>query len=817
MRDSANWLWARVIVQRNMRATVFLVVFIGLAAGASMTAWEFARRAATVVDRRIDLVLPADGILNTCPPGADPGVDITPCFAVASNQTAYQALIASPAVAAASLSVSVQLAVSTTRDNPPILTFGGAAVERLGGVGAPVIISGREPSDEASDEVVLAEATARRLGLGTGSVVWIAACTLDFGQGTSTCGESLPLRVVGVTRTERDLLPQRRQVPGSTDQDYGDFGVFASAAWFESFGNNGTVFVQTAFRLAQDAEFDDVRVDVEQRLPAGWTVLVAPNQDATTFDGLRQSTRLQANAFFAIAAILALAGAVFIAQALTRQTRREMADRSIARSLGMTRGNLAAVALIRGTPIAVGGAAIAVVGSAVASAFGPLSLAGRAEVEPGVLIDLPVLILGAVAVVALVLTVSTLGAMRGTSNARHQTVRVLPTAFTAYAPPTAIAGLALSRSPRSGGGGGRTAILSTAVAIVGVITAGIVVDGLDAVLAEPSEFGASWQYSFTDIFGAESVEQSIDQFKSDPLITDVALVGSSGPLPLESIPAFWALSFTTVKGDLGPVIVEGRAPLADDEVAVGISTLNDLGKGIGDEIDSIPLLATGGAAVASEAETLGPLTIVGVALISDDTLGIGPGKGIILTESARLLIDPAASSTVLVRTDPDVPEAETVRRLRETYGGLTVPSPQSDLWNLTLISATPWLVALLIAALAAGALGHSLISVVRRNRRDIGVLRALGFTRRQVSACVSWHASRLSVIAIALGVPFGIIAGRWAWEALASAVGFALDPVVGVVVPLLAAVATLVAANVVAAIPARQAHRDDLIDALRDE
>ena len=816
MRDSANWLWARVIVQRNMRATVFLVVFIGLAAGASMTAWEFARRAATVVERRLDLVLPADGVLNTCPPGEDPGVDIIPCFAVASSQTAYQALIASPAVAAASLSVSVQLAVSATRDSPPIITFGGAAVERLGRVGAPVIISGRAPSDDAADEVVLVEATARRLGLGTGSTVWIAACTFDFSQGESTCGESVQLRVVGVTRTERDLLPQRRQPPGSTDQDYGD-GVFASAAWYESFGKNGTAFVQTVFRLAPDAELDEVRVDVEQWLPTGWTVLVAPNRDATTFDGLRQSTRLQANALFAIAAILALAGTVFIAQALTRQTRREMADRNIARSLGMTRGNLAAVALLRITPIAVGGAAIAVIGSAIASAFGPLSLAGRAEVEPGVLIDLPVLILGAVAVVVLVLTVSALGAMRGTRNTRHQTTRVLPTAVTAYAPPTAVAGLALGRSPRNGGGGGRTVVLSAAVAIVGVITAGIVVDGLDAVLAEPREFGASWQYSFTDFFGAESVEQAIDQLTSDPLITDVALVGSSGPLPLESVQAFWALSFTTLKGDLGPVIVEGRAPVADDEVAVGISTLNDLGKGIGDVIDAIPLLATGGAAASSEAGTLGPLTIVGIALISDDSLDIGPGKGIILTEPARLLIDLAASSVVLVRTDPDVPEAETVRRLQETYGQLTVPSPQSDLSNLSLISGAPWLVALLIAALATGALGHSLISVVRRNRRDIGVLRALGFTRRQVSACVSWHASRLSVIAIAVGIPVGIIAGRWAWSTLSSAIGFALAPVVGIAVPLVAALATLVAANVVAAIPARHARRDDLIDSLRDE
>ncbi|MCE9620871.1 MAG: ABC transporter permease [Actinomycetia bacterium] len=818
MKDSATWLWARSIVRRNMRSTVFLIVFVGVAAAAAMTAWEFSRRAETVIDRRLDHVFPADGSLSTCPPGVDPGIDLTLCFGVDSNEIAYQALIASPAVAAASLVAGSQFAISTTRDGLPLVTFGGGTVQRLGRIGEPVIVSGQAGSDDAADEIVLAESTARRLGIDADATVWVAGCTFDFGQSESICGEPVQVRVAGIARTERDLLPARRQPPGLDDREDSDFGLSAGIAWSESFGRQYAVFVQLTFRLAPSATLDDVRADVQAGLPEGWTVLVVPTEDSTTFNGLGQSTRLQADALLAVAAILAVAGAVFCAQALTRQSRREMADRGVSKSLGMTRRDLATVALLRSAPIAAGSATIAVVGAAIASGFGPTSLAGRAEVDPGIRIDLPVLVLGAVATLVLVVTVCVFVSVRTTTPMRREPVRFLPTGVTTYAPPTAVAGLALARSPRTGGGGSRTVVLSAAAAIVGVITAGILADGLDAVLAEPREFGSAWQYSFTDFAGGgQSMEDAIERFTTDPLLTDVTFVSSSGPLSLPSVSEFWVLSFTSIKGDLGPVIVEGRAPIADDEVAVGIATLEALGKKVGDVIDGLPIVTSGGAATESETGTLGPLTIVGVALISDDTVGVGPGSGIILTESARLQIDPAAFPVVLVRTDPSVTDVETATRLQDSYGQVTVPSPQSDISNLSLISGTPWLIALLVAALAAGALGHSLISVVRRNRRDIGVLRALGFTRRQVSACVSWHASRIAVLAIALGVPLGIIGGRWAWSTLANSVGLALDPVVGVVVPLVAAGATFVAANVVTAIPTRQARQHDLANSLRDE
>ena len=98
MIQPAQALWARSMLRRHVRATVFLTLFAALAASASMTAWQYSRRP-TPSSIAGSSGSPADGALNTCPPGADPSVDLTPCFAAESNQIAYRTLAESVHVA----------------------------------------------------------------------------------------------------------------------------------------------------------------------------------------------------------------------------------------------------------------------------------------------------------------------------------------------------------------------------------------------------------------------------------------------------------------------------------------------------------------------------------------------------------------------------------------------------------------------------------------------------------------------------------------------------------------------------------------------
>jgi len=66
---------------------------------------------------------------------------------------------------------------------------------------------------------------------------------------------------------------------------------------------------------------------------------------------------------------------------------------------------------------------------------------------------------------------------------------------------------------------------------------------------------------------------------------------------------------------------------------------------------------------------------------------------------------------------------------------------------------------------------HLLITSVRRRRRDIAVLRAVGFSRRQVRAAVAWQSATLMAVSLAIGLPAGLIVGRQIWLLLTRQLG----------------------------------------------
>ena len=59
---------AALLVRRNWRATVFLVLLAGLAGGVAIGAWTVGRRTATAFDRFVDRSDVPDLILTFCPP-----------------------------------------------------------------------------------------------------------------------------------------------------------------------------------------------------------------------------------------------------------------------------------------------------------------------------------------------------------------------------------------------------------------------------------------------------------------------------------------------------------------------------------------------------------------------------------------------------------------------------------------------------------------------------------------------------------------------------------------------------------------------------
>ena len=128
--------------------------------------------------------------------------------------------------------------------------------------------------------------------------------------------------------------------------------------------------------------------------------------------------------------------------------------------------------------------------------------------------------------------------------------------------------------------------------------------------------------------------------------------------------------------------------------------------------------------------------------------------------------------------------------------------------------------AILGAGLAAGAvtaLALTLMASVRRRRRDLALLKTLGFTRGQLAAAVAWQSSIAVAAGTVVGVPVGIALGRFLWDLFAHQISVVPDPTVPGSPVILIIVGALALANIVALVPGRIAGRTPAALLLRAE
>lgn len=121
----------------------------------------------------------------------------------------------------------------------------------------------------------------------------------------------------------------------------------------------------------------------------------------------------------------------------------------------------------------------------------------------------------------------------------------------------------------------------------------------------------------------------------------------------------------------------------------------------------------------------------------------------------------------------------------------------------------------MLAVFGAATLLHLLVVSVARRRRDVGLLKVIGFVNRQVAAAVAWQATTLALVGLVVGLPVGIALGEAVWRAFAAPLGVLPAAVVPVWPVVLVAVAVLLVANLVAVGPALAATRSRATDLLR--
>ena len=135
-------------------------------------------------------------------------------------------------------------------------------------------------------------------------------------------------------------------------------------------------------------------------------------------------------------------------------------------------------------------------------------------------------------------------------------------------------------------------------------------------------------------------------------------------------------------------------------------------------------------------------------------------------------------------------------------GSATRPTIPTSLVNFGEAVNFPLILGCVLAVFGVATLLHLLVVSVVRRRREMGLLKALGFVNLQIGATVLWQATTVALVGIVVGVPLGIVVGRVVWNAFATNLGAVpVAAVPGLTIAALA-IGVLVVANALAVIPA---------------
>jgi MacB-like periplasmic core domain/FtsX-like permease family len=566
---------------------------------------------------------------------------------------------------------------------------------------------------------------------------------------------------------------------------------------------------------------------------------------------VERATKPEVIALGVFGAIAALVTLVIGGQAVSRRLWTERDDLDVMKALGSGPLSLALSAMLGLLGAVLAGALLAVVVAVALSPLAPLGRVRQVDTAPGVAFDwavlgagflVIVLGLGALTVVLAYRRVWRSGA-RLQGNPLEHPSRIVNAAAGTGLPAPMVTGLrfALERGRGRSAVPVRSALLGAVLAVGVVVTTLTFGSGLHTLVSQPPLYGWNWDYAISSSGGNDVPPAAQKLLDHDPYVrawtgysyANVQVDGQTVPVLLSETDAA-----------VSPTILSGHALRTKSQVVVGAATLAELHKKLGDTV----LVSYGSPKDAPVYVPPTPMTIVGTATLpavgNSEALHTSMGTGVMIPNA----IEPPAFRRALHNPDPNLngptlavvrlragaPAAAGLASLQRIANQATRvmnadPQGEGDIYevigvqrpaeivNYQSTGATPAILAIGLAAGAVVALGLTLIASVRRRRRDLAMLKTLGFTRRQLAATVASQASVAALTGIVVGVPVGIAVGRWLWDTFARGIYAVPDASVPVGEIALVAVAAVVLANLAAAIPGRVAARTPTGIVLRAE
>ena len=401
----------------------------------------------------------------------------------------------------------------------------------------------------------------------------------------------------------------------------------------------------------------------------------------------------------------------------------------------------------------------------------------------------------------------------------------------------------------------RANVLGAAAAVMAVVTAAVFAASLNGLVTHPSRYGWNWNVLLQSQGGygsflANNVNKAMIGDGDGPLdhliattpgirgwstfgFTQLAIDGQRVPV----------LGLATHGGDVEPPTVSGRS-LADteavgiggtaaagpDEIEFGLSTLRQLGKHVGDEVE------VGTGPTARRLTIVGVVTLPSIGVMLSDHVSLG--RGAMLPESTLLSImnlsalNPAPAeafsalpSTVAIDVEPHTNPTTVARQIisalnHEGANGDVYEVPRvvgAAIVNAGQMGGQPVTLAIALAVAVLMSLSATVVAATRRRRRELAVLKALGLRRRQVRSIVVSQTLTLLVVALLVGIPLGIAAGHWAWATFASSLGVVPVTALPTVAIVIGVLGVLIGGTVLAWVPAFLAASTPTTAALRAE
>jgi hypothetical protein len=331
----------------------------------------------------------------------------------------------------------------------------------------------------------------------------------------------------------------------------------------------------------------------------------------------------------------------------------------------------------------------------------------------------------------------------------------------------------------------RSALVGAMAAVMAVTTAVVFNASLAGLISHPVRYGWNWDL----LIQAEGGYGSFDPGVMPRLLRDQrAVTGWSefgfGQLTIDgkSVPV---LGLQRHLGSVQSPTTSGRPLSGGGQIELGAVTLDDLGK----RVDDTVRIGTG--SLARTVIIVGTVTLPSFGVDLADHVSLG--NGAMLPEATLLAVSgahgqrsaaqatPVYPSAVAIDLGPGTTRAQRARLVNQIVsanpdgtpdGGYELPHAlASTIINAQHLGGQPIALALGLAAAAVLSRALTVLGLVRRRRGEFALLKPLGMTQGQLRGVVAWQTTLTLLIAVVVGIPPGIIAGRIAWQGFAGSLG----------------------------------------------